>query len=85
MSEKYYTLSIDEPSVPPPPNIPEPKPEMPPTKIPNSEPVPKPKDTTVSNEMPTETYTCKICGKTFNTQEELALHTETAHKSPKKT
>jgi hypothetical protein len=27
---------------------------------------------------------CQICGKTFNTKEELTFHVETAHESPKK-
>ncbi len=29
-------------------------------------------------------FTCQICGKTFTTKEELTLHTETEHQSPKK-
>ena len=28
--------------------------------------------------------TCQICGKVFNTKEELTMHLETEHQSPKK-
>ena len=66
----------------PPPSIPEPNPETPP-QIPNPEPVPKPKDTTINDDVPTEIYTCKFCGKTFDTKEELELHIKTQHKSSK--
>lgn len=30
------------------------------------------------------TFTCSVCGKSFNTQSELDLHTSTAHKTAKK-
>jgi hypothetical protein len=29
-------------------------------------------------------FTCEYCGKTFKTKDELTLHVETEHQSPKK-
>jgi hypothetical protein len=29
-------------------------------------------------------FTCELCGKTFKTKDELMLHVETEHQSPKK-
>ncbi|MCW3998999.1 MAG: C2H2-type zinc finger protein [Candidatus Bathyarchaeota archaeon] len=29
-------------------------------------------------------FSCSLCGKAFNTREELTLHTQTTHQSPKK-
>jgi hypothetical protein len=77
----HYTPNC-EASIPS-PNIPEPNPEIPSPKIPNPEPVPKPKNGTVSDDMPKEVYTCKFCGKSFDTKEDLELHIRTQHKSSK--
>jgi len=79
-----YNTQGHHASTPPPPNIPEPRPEMPPPQIPNPEPTPKPKGETISGDK-LEAYKCKICGKTFDSKDELELHIKTDHKSRKNT
>jgi hypothetical protein len=58
------------PDVPPPPDYP-PSPPLPPSPPPLS-------SQTVNK------FICQMCGKTFTTKEELAMHTITEHQSPKK-
>ncbi len=61
----------EEPIMMPPP------PDYPPS--PPNPPPPPPLDTENVSK-----FTCQTCGKTFNTREELAMHVETEHQSPKK-
>jgi hypothetical protein len=35
------------------------------------------------NNITSNKHTCQICGKVFNTKEELILHLETEHQNPK--
>ncbi|MGD6852527.1 MAG: C2H2-type zinc finger protein [Candidatus Bathyarchaeia archaeon] len=58
----------EAPTSPPPMPPPEPSPPSPP---PMSSPAPR-------------KFTCQVCGKVFNSKEELTLHIETVHGSPKK-
>lgn len=55
----------------PPPSPPEPIPGRPPSPPPFSNPAPN-------------RFTCPTCGKVFSTKEELTMHIETTHQSPKK-
>ncbi len=59
-------------AIPPSPDIVKPKPERQPIKE------------NEARKKGTGIFTCSICGKTFNTQSELDLHTATAHKTAKK-
>ncbi len=52
-------------------------PEMEYPPAPSSPPSPPPLVTT-------NRFACQKCGKTFSTEEELTLHMETEHQSPKK-
>jgi hypothetical protein len=54
-----------------PPPMPPPEPPLPPSPPPLSSPTPT-------------KYTCQVCGKVFNSKEELTIHVETVHGSPKK-
>jgi hypothetical protein len=51
----------------------------PPPNYPPTPPAPPPLDT-----QNVAKFSCKICGKTFTTQEELLMHMQTQHQSPKK-
>jgi hypothetical protein len=53
-----------------------------PPPMPPPEP-PTPPSPPFSN-VPPSKFTCHVCGKIFNTKEELTLHIETVHQSPKK-
>ncbi len=55
----------------PPPPTPPPEPPYPPSPPPLSTPTPN-------------RFNCQVCGKTFSTREELTMHMETVHQSPKK-
>jgi hypothetical protein len=54
-----------------PPPMPPPEPPIPPSPPP------------LNTAAPTK-FTCQVCGKVFNSKEELTLHIQTVHQSPKK-
>ena len=57
--------------VPPPPSFPPEPPGHPPSPPP------------MISQTPSK-FTCQTCGKVFNSREELTMHVETVHQSPKK-
>ncbi|MBE3116427.1 C2H2-type zinc finger protein [Candidatus Bathyarchaeota archaeon] len=69
-SKKPNEPQSDEAIIPPPPDYP-PSPPGPPSPPPMASNAPR-------------KFTCGACGKTFTTKEELMMHMETAHQSPKK-
>ncbi len=83
MTNTVHELSSYQGNMPPPPNIPAPRPERPPPEIPNPEPEPQPEEKTKVGGDVAEAFKCQKCGKTFNSKDELDLHIETDHKSRK--
>jgi hypothetical protein len=71
--DKEGKIWVQEASMPPPPNIPQPHPERPPPNV------PIPGEPTAGNSE--VAYTCPVCKKVFNSEDELQLHMETDHKS----
>jgi hypothetical protein len=80
----FWCKNLSEPDYPYPkrPNEPVEDTFEAPPPMPPPEP-PTPPSPPFSNTAPTK-FTCQICGKVFNTKEELVMHMETVHQSPKK-